>query len=207
VLPQTLRVIVGAVPRATPSISSSVTRQVGRAIESAGGPNTDQIVDDKQKVFVDITSPKGRALHEGLFTGKTRYPNEYLAHTALGHNLWLAQSNSMKKEGLRHLTQALHDCPSPAPMREILAIGRAFPELQPRITEVCQRYALPLEKEKVVYARQDGYSSRLQVARMALAHMEQVAGRAGDARSAQASRDEITLYDEEIDRLVQQTKW
>ncbi len=34
--------------------------------------------DDKQKMFVDITSPKGAALFKGMFTGQTKYPNEYL---------------------------------------------------------------------------------------------------------------------------------
>jgi hypothetical protein len=35
-------------------------------------------IDDKQKLFVDVLSPKGMALYQGMFTGKTGYPNDYL---------------------------------------------------------------------------------------------------------------------------------
>jgi hypothetical protein len=164
--------------------------------------------DDKQKMFVDITSPKGAALYEGMSTGQTKYPNEYLAHMALGHNLLWFQDSAKKKAGLEHLVQALNDYPSPAPMKEMLFIAwQLFPELRPRIDEVCQQYAVAFEKNKAAYAWQDGYNFRLHVARMALARMRQVAETAKDTQSAQTLANQITQYDVEIDRLQQQKKW
>jgi hypothetical protein len=163
--------------------------------------------DDKQKMFVDVTAPQGAALVNGMFTGQTKYPNEYLRHMAMGHNLLLAQDNAKKKEGLEYLIQALNEYPSPAPMKEILFIGRIFPELRARIDEVCQQYAVPLEKTRATYAGQDGYNFHLHVARMALADRAQVPEAVQDAVAVQTLRSEMKQYDAEIDGLQQKKKW
>ena len=62
-------------------------------------------IDDKQKLFVDVTSPKGMALYQGMFTGKTVYPNEYLAEMAVGHNLLMLEDIAQKKKGLEYIVE------------------------------------------------------------------------------------------------------
>jgi hypothetical protein len=163
--------------------------------------------DDKQKMFVDVKSPKGAALYEGIFTGRTIYPNEYLSCLALGHNLLLYPDVAQKKKGLEYLIKALNDYPSPAPMIDMLLIGLDYPELQPRIDEVCRQYAKTFEENEAVYARQDGYNFRLHVARMALARMDQVARATNNTKASETFRDRIERYEGEIDRLEQQKKW
>jgi hypothetical protein len=163
--------------------------------------------DDKQKMFVDVTSPKGAALYQGMFTGKTVYPNEYLSCLALGHNLLLHTDIAQKKKGLEYLIKALQDYPSPAPMIDMLYIGLHFPELRPRIDEVCQGYAKTFEEQQAGYARQDGFNFRLHVARMALARMAQVAKATNKAQAAQTYDNRIEQYKDQIDWLQQQKKW
>lgn len=163
--------------------------------------------DDKQKMFVDVTSPKGAALYQGMFTGKTVYPNEYLSCLALGHNLLLHTDVAQKKKGLEYLIKALHDYPSPAPMIDLLFIGLQFPELRARIDEVCQQYAKTFEEEQAAYARQDGFNFRLHVARMALARMTQAAKAANNTQAAQTFDDRIEQYKDQINWLQQQKKW
>ena len=164
-------------------------------------------LDDKQKMFVDVTSPKGTALYQGIFTGQTKYPNEYLSCMALGHNLLLHPDVAQKKKGLEYLIKALNDYPSPAPMIDLLYIGLQFPDLRPRIDEVCQQYAKTFEEEQAVYARQDGYNFRLHVARMALARMAQIAKATNKAQAAETFESRIELYKARIDWLQQQKKW
>jgi hypothetical protein len=164
-------------------------------------------VDDKQKLFVDVLSPQGMALYQGMFTGKTRYPNDYLAEMAVGHNLLMAPDSEQKKKGLEYIAKALQDCPTPAPMVEILFLGMQSPELWPRIDDICQQYVEDFEEHKATYARQDGYNMRLQAARLALTRLEQKAKAAKDTKSAQTFRTRIDQYRVEIDRLAQQKKW
>jgi uncharacterized membrane protein len=164
-------------------------------------------LDDKQKMFVDVTSPKGNALFGGMFTGQTVYPNEYLASMALGHNLLLYPEVAQKKKGLEYLIKALNDYPSPAPMIDMLFIGLQFPELRPRIDEVCQQYTKAFDENRVAYAGQDGYNMRLHAARLALARMEQVAKGTSNEQAAQTFHNRIEQYKNEIDRLQQQKKW
>jgi hypothetical protein len=164
-------------------------------------------IDDKQKLFVDVLSPKGMALYQGMFTGKTGYPNDYLAEMAIGHNLLMLADSAQKKKGLEYLVKALKDNPTPAPMVEMLFIGLQSAELQPRIDEVCQAYVKDFEDNKATYTRQDGYNLRLQAARLALTRLEQKAETANDTKSAQIFRTRIDQYGFEIDRLAQQKTW
>jgi hypothetical protein len=163
-------------------------------------------IDDKQKMFVDVLSPKGMALYQGMFTGKTGYPNDYLAEMAVGHNL-LFRDSEQKKKGLEYLVKALKDNPTPAPMVEMLFIGLQSAELRPRIDDVCQQYVEDFEDHKDTYARQDGYNMRLHAARLALARLEQMAKAKNDAQSAQTFRARIDQYKVEIDQLALQKKW
>jgi hypothetical protein len=163
--------------------------------------------DDKQKLFVDAKSPKGSALFQGMFTGETVYPNEYLADLALGHNLLLFADVAQRKKGLDHLAKALNDYPSPAPMVDMLVIGSQAAELRPKIDEICQQYAKDFEENKAVYARQDGYNFRLHVARMAMARLEQVAKAMNNSESAQTLHTRIVQYKTELDELARRKKW
>jgi hypothetical protein len=161
--------------------------------------------DDKQKLFVDITSPQGLALFQGIFTGQTVYPNEYLADLVLGHNLLLVPGDAaQKKRGLEYLVKALNDFPSPAPMKEMLYLAWHFPELRLRISQVCEQYVRSFEENKAVYARQDGYNFRLHTAWLALA---QTAKLTNDLQLIQTTNSGVERYREEMDRLAQQKKW
>jgi hypothetical protein len=164
-------------------------------------------VDDKQKMFVDVLSPEGMALYQGVFTGKTRYPNDYLAQMAVGHNLLMVADSEQKKKGLEYIAKALKDCPTPAPMVEILSIGIQSAELWPRIDDVCQQYVEDFEDHKDTYAHQDGYNMRLHAAHLALTRLEEKAKTANDTKSAQIFRTRIDQYGFEIDRLAQEKKW
>jgi len=163
-------------------------------------------VDDKQKLFVDVTSPKGAALYQGMFTGKTKYPNEYLADLTIGHNL-LFGDTARKKEGVERLAKAVKADPSPAPMIDLLFYALQFSDLRPRIDQVCQEYVKDFEENKAGYAHQDGYNFRLHSARLAMARLEQIAKATNDAKSAQSFRERIEQYKVEIDRLQLRKKW
>ncbi len=163
--------------------------------------------DDKQKLFVDIASPKGPALFNGMFTGQTVYPNEYLADLAVGHNLLLSVDAAQKKKGLEYVVKALNDFPSPAAMKELLYTGGMFAELRPRINQICEQYLRSFEENKAAYARQDGYNFRLHAAWLGLARMELMAKLTKNASLTQSLNERVERCKDEMDRLQQRQKW
>jgi hypothetical protein len=164
-------------------------------------------LDDKQKLFVDIKTPQGRKLYEGIFIGQTGYPDEYSADMALGHNLLLLADADQRRKGLELIIKAFEDTNSPAAMIDLLVVAGRYPELVPRIDEVCVRYAQDFDKNKKTYARRDGYNLRLEAGRLALLRLEQIARSRGDAGMASTYRQAYVQYEEERDNLSDKKRW
>jgi hypothetical protein len=164
-------------------------------------------LDDKQKLFVDITTPQGRQLYEEIFTGQTVYPDEYSANMALGHNLLLLADSEQRKKGLDLIVRAFRDTPSPSAVIEMLLIAGRFPELIPRVDQVCVDYASDFEENRATYARQDGYNLRLEAARLTLLRLEQLARSRGDTRMADSYRAHSRHYEDARDELSMRKRW
>ncbi len=164
-------------------------------------------LDDKQKLFVDIETPQGRRLYEGIFTGQTAYPDPYSGDMALGHNLLLLADPAQRKKGLELIVKAFNETPSPAAVIEMLLIAGRYPELVARIDQVCTQYAEDFAKNQKTYAQQNGYNLRLEAGRLVLLRLEQVARARGDAHAAQAHRNTCQMYERERDRLSTKKRW
>ncbi|MBN1506979.1 MAG: hypothetical protein JW955_09040 [Sedimentisphaerales bacterium] len=164
-------------------------------------------IDDKQKLFVDITTPQGRKLYEGVFTGQTGYPDEYSANMALGHNLLLLADPDQRRKGLELIIKAFEATNSPAAMIDLLVVAGRYPELVPRIDEVCVRYAQDFDKNKKTYLKQDGYNLRLEAGRLALLRLEQIARSRNDTRMASTYRQAYLQYERERDNLSDKKRW
>ena len=58
-------------------------------------------INHKQRIYVDINSPQGKELFEGMFKGKTLYPDEHSKDMALAYNMLLfGRGDSERKKGL-----------------------------------------------------------------------------------------------------------
>ena len=162
---------------------------------------------DKQKLFVNVATPEGNQLFQGMFTGQTEYPSEYLANLSVGHNLLLFTDPERKHKGLDMIIEAFKESPSPAPMIEVLTIAAQFPELRARVDDFCAEYAQTFEKNKATYARQDGYNLRLEAARLALIRLERVAQANGDRQLELSCQQQRKLYGAERDQIFLSKKW
>jgi hypothetical protein len=164
-------------------------------------------INDKQKLFVDVNSPEGKKLYEGMFSGETVYPNEYSANLAVGHNLLLFDNMAQRTKGLALLEQAFKLQPSPAPILDMLLIALRFPELRSSVDRLCAGYVEDFEKNKEMYARQDGYNLRIEAARLALVRLEQIAESQGNAELAEARRLQWTMYERERNMISMRKRW
>jgi hypothetical protein len=166
-------------------------------------------LDNKQRLFVDITRPEGKRLFEGITTGETAYPDMFTRNLAIGHNLLLyGQDTATRKQGLDFTFRAFNLHPSPAPLLEILinAAGRHL-ELRPAVDEFCQSYANDFAQNRETYLKKDGCNLRLEAARISLIHLERVALSQGDNRLAGSYAETRTQYAEERDRISNEKRW
>jgi hypothetical protein len=163
-------------------------------------------LNDKQKLFVDVTSPQGVQLYQAMLTGKAVYPEEYIANLTLGHNLLMFTDLARKKTGLELIIKAFNSDPTPAPIIEMW-VAAQFPELQPRIDQVCEQYVQAFEKDKKTYARADGYNLRIEAARLALAWLERAAKANGDLSAAATYQEQMKRCQAERDEIALLKRW
>ncbi|MCK4293610.1 MAG: hypothetical protein KAY65_10470 [Planctomycetes bacterium] len=132
-------------------------------------------MNNKQKIFVDITTPQGKMLYQGIFTAQTRYPDQYHKDLMLGHNYLLQPDKNTRKRGFDLLKAAFDANPSPAPMLEAILIAARSPELIPLVTEFCSGWVADFTDNKQTYLARDGYRLRLEATRLATVHLQKIA--------------------------------
>ena len=142
-------------------------------------------MNNKQKIYVNVTTPRGRELFEGIFTGKTIYPDEFHKNLIRAHS-WLMYYRTVeqKKEGLKFAKEACNAKPSPAPMLEIILLASNFAELWPDIIEYCDEYIRMYNENKDSWSKEDGFRQKIEAARLASFHLEQVARSRGNMEQA-----------------------
>jgi hypothetical protein len=164
-------------------------------------------MNNKQKMFVNINSEQGKQLFEGMFTGATKYPDEFSADLSIGHNLLLFRDTERKQEGLERVIKAFELDPSPAPMLDLLLVASQFPELRPRIDAFCVDYATDFEENKAQYAGYDGYNLRLEAARVSLLRLEQLARTRRNDKAAQTCVEQMGEYISERNWISNRKRW
>jgi len=142
-------------------------------------------MNNKQKIYVNVTTPRGKELFEGIFTGKTIYPDEFHKNLIRAHS-WLMYYRTVeqKREGLKFAIEACKTKPSPAPMLEIILLASNFAELWPDIIEYCDEYIRMYNENKDSWSKEDGFRQKIEAARLASFHLEQVARSRGDMEQA-----------------------
>lgn len=164
-------------------------------------------LNNKQKLFVNVTTESGKQLFEGMFTGRTTYPDEFSEGLSIGHNYLRSGDAAQRSRGLDRIVEAFHLNPSPQPILEMLLRAAAFPELQQRINEVCAEYAMQFEKNKADYANHDGYNLRLEAARLSLLRLKQVADAQGNREASETCVRQMQQYLIERDFISSRKRW
>lgn len=162
---------------------------------------------NKQKIFVDITTPQGIKLFGGISTGQTLYPDEYHKNLILGHHLLNQRDTKNKQAGFELIKKAFNENPSPAPMLEIMLVAARSPELTDQITEVLTNWTDKFAKEQDEYRARDGYRLRLEATRLACIHLEKTATVRKDTKLAKSYSNRMKEYVLERNRLSRTKRW
>ncbi|MBN2182442.1 MAG: hypothetical protein JW715_11060, partial [Sedimentisphaerales bacterium] len=159
---------------------------------------------DKQKIYVNVKTPPGRKLFEGIFTGETSYPDDYHRNLIRAYS-WLLYygTEEKRKEGLKFAIDAFNENPSSAPMLEIILRAARFNELIPEVDQFCDDYVKRFIAEKNNWPKQDGYRNRIEAARLACYRMEQINRSKGNSELTEFY---AAQYEECVDQLIRITR-
>jgi hypothetical protein len=164
-------------------------------------------MDTNQKLFVDVTTPRGKELFEGIFSGKTIYPTQFSEDLIKAHNMMLfGKGTAEQKLGFDYAVKSFKACPSQVALQKVL-LAASVPELMQTVNEFCTNYVDDFAKNKDLYAREDGYFQRIWVAYIACNYLQEVAKRQKDIKLAAFYTAEKQKYSNEQAKLSQGKRW
>jgi len=163
---------------------------------------------NKQKLFVDKRTPQGKALYDGIFNGKTVYPDDYHGNLIRAHSwLYYRWGIAEKKKGFDFAVKAFNLNESPAPMREIILVASGFAEIKPDVKKFCEDYVEKFTENEADWVEQDGYRNRVGAARLACFYLESVARTQKDTRLANSYAAQQKKCVGELLRVAQVKRW
>jgi hypothetical protein len=162
---------------------------------------------DKQKMFVDITTPQGKRLFDGIFNGTTKYPDEFTSNLVKAqHWFAVAQDANTRRQALEFAKAAFELNQSQAPIRQIMYATR-FSELKVEAEGICRNYFEQFEKNRKLWSKQDGYHHRIAAALNVGSYFRELANRQKDTKLVQFYDARLSLYHEERQELLGKKRW
>jgi hypothetical protein len=163
--------------------------------------------DNKQKLYVDITTPQGRELFEGIFNGKTIYPDEFTKDLIKSHSLLVsAEGQADPRMVFDFAVKAFGINPSQAPLQGLIALS-SYGNLGLQVYNVCKNYFEDFTKNKNIYAKKDGYYQRIIAALITCDYLQQIAINQKDQALAESYKAKMREYNNEINRLMSIKRW
>ena len=163
---------------------------------------------NKQKLFVDIRTAQGRELYDGIFNGKTIYPDDFHKNLIYAHSwLFYRRGINEKKKGFDFAVKAFNLNPSPTPMQEIMLVAPSFAEIKPDVNKFCEDYVKKFIENGADWAEQDGYRDRVEAARLASFYLANVARTQRNTKLENFYNAQVTKCLSELLRVAQVKRW
>ncbi|MBN2594094.1 MAG: hypothetical protein JXA81_11345 [Sedimentisphaerales bacterium] len=163
---------------------------------------------NRQKLYVDIRTPQGKELFEGIYNGKTIYPDDYHLNLIRAH-CWIRYRPGIeeKKKALDFGIKAFDLNPMPTTIFEILTMAVNFPELSPTVDKFCSDYFDEFTEKEDVWSRQDGYRHKVEAVQMACYHLKRLAQARRDTKLVKFYADKEHEYLLELASIHQSKRW
>ncbi|MGA2071473.1 MAG: hypothetical protein ABSG97_08990 [Sedimentisphaerales bacterium] len=160
-------------------------------------------IDDKQKLYVDISTPRGLELFKGIDDGSTIYPEKYYHDVMIAHNALVFNSTAERlAAGLQCAFNAFEENPSRAPMQLMQIYYEHYPQIRPQIDAFWKKMLEDFHANKQKYLNSDGYYYRAVGALMAMGQLQPTADKE-TIKSYERERAELQRM---ID-LMQYKRW
>jgi hypothetical protein len=163
--------------------------------------------DNTQKLFVDVTTPKGKELFEGVFNGKTLYPDNFSRNLVVAHSMFLfGKGDDAQKKALEYVINAFKLNPSVVPMQEILAATK-FPALKNPVSDFCNAYIEQYSKNELLWEKQDAFHSRTAAALLAVGYLQNLARKENNDELVRSYEDKKERYDKVLKHILDTKRW
>ncbi|MGB2806187.1 MAG: hypothetical protein WBC22_00475, partial [Sedimentisphaerales bacterium] len=163
---------------------------------------------DKQKLFVDVTTPKGKQLFDGILNDKTPYPDVFSRNIIKAQTLFSVypQLKDARKQALALAKEAFQINQSQASMRQVMFAAR-FPELRAEAESACKDYFDQFENNREDWANQDGYHHRIAAALNVCSYLREVARSKKETDLVKSYDAKMKLYQSERQELLRRKRW
>lgn len=147
-------------------------------------------VDDNQKLYVDITTQRGREIIEGIEDGRTRYPDEAGRNLMIANNaLLFSQDPAVLTRGLECVIASYKESPTRMALIMIQYYDR-FPLLKQKVEEFWRWVFKDFTDNEEKYLNSSGFHLRITSAMTAIEYLGLVAARSNDAAQLKQYKDE-----------------
>jgi hypothetical protein len=163
---------------------------------------------NRQKLYVDIRTPRGKELFDGIFNGKTIYPDDYHTNLIRAH-CWFYYRPGIeeKKKALDFAIKAFNLNPMPTTILEILLMGTNFAELNSGVNQFCSDYFNEFKEKKDVWSKQDGYRHKVEAVRLVSYHLKKLAQSRRDTKLVNFYAGKEIEYGDELKRIHESKRW
>ncbi|MHC4265949.1 MAG: hypothetical protein ACYSUK_08460 [Planctomycetota bacterium] len=161
---------------------------------------------NKQKMYVDIKSEKGKEILEGVLTSETIYPDEFSRNLNLAHFYGLQSDVASKELGLKMATQAFELKPSQVPLIEIVRYSR-YPKLKPQVDNLCKQYIQDMNDNIDKYRNENSYFNRVTSALLAIQYLEKAVSREKNAQYFTSLANLKRVLKIEQSQITKNKKW
>lgn len=163
---------------------------------------------NRQKLYVDIRTPRGKELFEGIFNGKTIYPDDYHTNLIRAHSwFYYRRGIEEKKKALDFAIKAFNLNPMPTTILEILLMVTNFTELNSRVNQFCSDYFDEFTEKEDIWAKQDGYRHKVEAVRLVCFHLKKLAQSRRNTKLVNFYAGKENEYLLEMSRIHQSKRW
>jgi len=128
-------------------------------------------INDRQQMFVDTETPKGRDLISSLGdSAKVKFPDEFSRHLTIGYNMVISKDSATATQGYAFVKKAfdIFPCRSSAMIMTYAGRRKATAQI---VAQDFIKYLDDFIKNKDIYSKQGGYEHKLTASLLATSHI------------------------------------
>jgi len=156
-------------------------------------------------MLVDIKTEQGEKLYEGVFTGETKFPDEYSRLLTAAYTFVRSAEDSVIKQGVVLLAKALELNPSQKVVIELLRSAKRHKDSETVVGDILKSYFEQFVANKAKYKEEDGYGNKLVAAMLSGDYLSSINNKT--PKLADYYRNRVKEYRKEHSNFQKTSRW